>query len=267
MKTRLLKLGIIVIVIGQAIAQSPVENALQALVGLLKQPLPSKGTPFPRIPGPHKQDRVCIVGAGPSGIHMAQSLKKRNFTDVVIYEKSNRGGGKSFDVSLDKEVNYMGSVFLEPNYFDTLVPLAKQYGAGDLVQIPSANMFRCNSGSEPGSKLRTQEYILGSLVNITGDQSPLNNIKKLLLDMGRYVKIHQEMFGSYPGELMPRPGTGVMYRIRGTFLDFLKRENLLSLVPYFLITQTVQGYGYLDEVGALYGLLWNNPRFVVTSAL
>ena len=258
---------LVVVMIGQTISQSPIEAAVKNLLGLIQQPLPSRGKPFPKISGPKTKDRVCIIGAGPAGIHMAQSLKKRNFTDIVIYEKSNRVGGKSYDVTLENTVNYMGTVFIEPNYFDTVVPLAKQYGVGDLVQIPSANMFRYNSGFKPGSKLRTQQYMVGSLQNITGEEDPLSNVKQLLIDMGRYIKIHQEMFGSYKGELMPRPSADVLYRIRGTFLDFLKREKLLTLVPYFLITQTVQGYGYLDEVGALYGLMWNNPKFVVTSAL
>ena len=39
------------------------------------------------------------------------------------------------------------------------------------------------------------------------------------------------------------------------------------MVPYFAIAQKVQGYGLLDEIGILYGLMWNNPKFVVTSAL
>ena len=45
---------------------------------------------------------------------------------------------------------------------------------------------------------------------------------------------------------MLRPGRRVLRRIRGTFADFLRRE---------------QGYGSLDE--ALYGLMWNNPTFVI----
>lgn len=252
---------------GESEAQSPIETAAKNLVGLISKPLPAKGGKFPGINGPKRTDRICIVGGGPAGIHMARSLKKRNFLDIIIYEKSNRLGGKSYDVTIDGTVHYMGTVFLEPNHFDTVVPLAKEYGLGELIQIPSANVFRFNSGNMTGSKLRTKEYILGSLKKITGLENPLDIIQTLLQDMARYVKIHQEMFGSYTGELMLRPDVHVQHRIRGTFLDFLKRENLLTLAPYFLIAQSLQGYGYLDEIGTLYGLLWNNPKFVVTSAL
>ena len=246
---------------------SVLEQAFRDLVSLVEEPQPSKGEPFPKIPGPNRQDRVCIVGAGASGIHMALSLKKRNFTDIVIYEKSNRIGGKSFDVTIDNTVNYMGAVFIESNYFDSVVPLAKEYGLSHLVQIPTPNFFMANSGFLPGSKVGIKEYMAGSLERITGVKDPLANFKQMLLDMGRYISIHQEMFGYYKGELMLRPTSNVLHRIRGTFMDFLKRENLFTLVPYFICSQTVQGYGYLDEVGALYGLMWNNPKFVLTLAL
>ena len=48
----------------------------------LLAPSPALGEPWPTIPGPELDDRVCIVGAGASGIHMAISLKKRNYENV-----------------------------------------------------------------------------------------------------------------------------------------------------------------------------------------
>jgi len=39
------------------------------------------------------------------------------------------------------------------------------------------------------------------------------------------------------------------------------------MVPYFKLSHTVQGYGYLDEIGALYGLMWNTPKLLVASVL
>ena len=61
---------------------------------------------------------------------------------------------------------------------------------------------------------------------------------------------------------MPPPSRQVMYKIRGTFADFLKRNKLESLIPIFTVTHTVFGYGYLDEVAALYGLIWNTPKLM-----
>ena len=82
-----------------------------------------------------------------------------------------------------------------------------------------------------------------------------------------YVRIHKQMFGRYEGDLMPRPGPTVMYRTRGTFLDFMRRENLMALIEVFDLLHTKWGYGYLDEVSALYGLMWNTPEAVLPVAL
>ena len=52
--------------------QSQAEQQLMSLLA----PTPAKGEPWPNIPGPDPTDRVCIIGAGPAGIHMAVGLKK-----------------------------------------------------------------------------------------------------------------------------------------------------------------------------------------------
>merc|ERR1711892_102831 len=243
------------------------EAAVKALIGLIQQPKPPKGDPFPEIPGPSPEDRVCIVGAGPAGIHMAQSLKKRNFEDIVIFEKSDRVGGKSYDVTVNNTVNYLTTVFVLANYFESLVPLAKEYGIDDLVRVPSVNMFKYNSGSQPGSKQRIGQYIVDQLASLTGLKDPLANLQKLFYDIGQYIKVHQQMFGSYKGELMPKPSSDVLYRLRGTFMDFLERENLETLATIFVLSHTMPGYGYLDEIGALYGVMWCDPLFLVASSL
>ena len=51
---------------------------MHGLKALLTADIPAKGKPFPKINGPKPHERVCIVGAGPSGIHMAISLKDIN---------------------------------------------------------------------------------------------------------------------------------------------------------------------------------------------
>ena len=75
------------------------------------------------------------------------------------------------------------------------------------------------------------------------------------------------MFGDYDGDLMLQPSAQVMYRVRCTFLDYLTLENMLALVPMFKLSNTLQGYGHLDEISAMYGLTWNNPKFMVALAL
>ena len=61
---------------------------------------------------------------------------------------------------------------------------------------------------------------------------------------------------------MLRPSEEVLQRTRGTFLEFLKREDLEPMKIIFKTTNELNGYGYIDEVSALYGLLWNQPKFM-----
>ena len=73
----------------------------QELTNLLKVDVPAKGNIFPNVVGPELEDHVCIVGAGPAGLHMALSLKDKGYTDVTIFEKTDRVGGKVKDLQID----------------------------------------------------------------------------------------------------------------------------------------------------------------------
>ncbi|MFR0974757.1 MAG: NAD(P)-binding protein [Acutalibacteraceae bacterium] len=44
----------------------------------------------------NKNQRICIIGGGPAGTSMAMYLEKNGYDNYVIYEKSNRVGGKAF---------------------------------------------------------------------------------------------------------------------------------------------------------------------------
>jgi len=252
-----------------SLGQNPLEAQAKQLLSLLDSPVPAKGDPWPDIPGPNLNDRVCVVGAGASGIHMAMSLKKRNYENVVVFEKSSRIGGKCYDINYRGTPNAQGANYLEANYFneDSLVPVLREYGLDDLVPVPSTHIWTTNSASDPGSKLTPAQFALGTVSKFTNSTSPEVNLGFYLQTVVRYIKLHQEMFGSYEGDLMQKPSPDVMHRIRGTILDFLKRENLLGMTPIFQITGTLAGYGHMDEVAALYFFIWHNPKLVLTVAL
>lgn len=66
---------------------------------------------------------------------------------------------------------------------------------------------------------------------------------------------------------MLRPSEEVLQRTRGTLLEFLKREDLEAMKIAFKTSTELQGYGFVDEVSALYGLMWNKPKFMYAYAL
>ena len=113
-------------------------DKLNVFNDLLDKDLPPKGYPFPRIHGPKPRERVCIVGAGPAGIHMSLSLKKKGFSNVTIFEKTGRVGGKSYDVNIGIGGPYQpqGAFAFSSEYFSNLVELAEEYGVGEFERIP-----------------------------------------------------------------------------------------------------------------------------------
>ena len=54
---------------------------------------------------------------------------------------------------------------------------------------------------------------------------------------------------------MLRPSDEVLVRTRGTLLDFPKKEVLVAIKNAFKTSTELQGYGFVDEVSALYGLV------------
>ena len=109
--------------------------AIEGLNALLEINLPAKGEPFPKIAGPLPEEKVCIVGAGPAGIDMAVRLKDKGFKNLIVFEKTGRIGGKSYDTNIDGFYRPQGTVYLTVDYFDNFVELAKRYDVGDLEAI------------------------------------------------------------------------------------------------------------------------------------
>ena len=100
-----------------------------------------------------------------------------------------------------------------------------------------------------------------------GKLTPSQIIGLLVSATFRYVKLHRKLFGKYNGDLMRKPDDTVLKRVSGTFKEFLEREGLKDLLPTFLILNAAQGYGYLDEIGALYGLMWNTPEYLASEII
>ena len=103
----------------------------------------TKGIPFPKIRGPNKKDKICIVGAGPAGIHMAAKLKNKNFENIKIFEETDRVGGKSYDMFVEDNQPHLYESFVNPDYFENVIPFAKQYNAADLlsIQFPAVSII------------------------------------------------------------------------------------------------------------------------------
>ena len=164
------------------------------------------------IPGPRTLgDRIAIIGAGASGIHMALSLKQRGFKDVTILEKTKWLGGKSWTINHRGAANEMGTVYLQPDYNDTIVPLVNKYARGDLVDLPPASIwFNKNGGGSDGTKFKEPALDFAQYVFKFGAEHLKSNDKKVIgkafFDaINKYISEHRRILGDYDGEIMPEP--------------------------------------------------------------
>lgn len=90
---------------------------LKSLLTKHGRPTPAKGHEFAEIPGPKcKQSKIGIVGAGPSGTHMAWLLKRAGYSDITILEKTDRVGGKSENYFYRGVTQYVSTVVIPPDY-------------------------------------------------------------------------------------------------------------------------------------------------------
>lgn len=206
---------------------------------------------------------------------MALNLKKIGFLDVTVLEKTGRVGGKSFDVKYRGAEYSLGTSFIEPDYFESVVPLAKEYADATLVDIPTIGFWEENSSKGGSIPFEIYLYEQLSKFNLTACPPTPSDPKSSALSCAlffanvvvKYIKLHQTLFGVYRGDFMQEPDVANLKRLNGTFKWFLENEGLQAMEPILKVSNELQGYGYLNEVSALYGLIWNKPKFMYSYVL
>ncbi|XP_061179495.1 uncharacterized protein LOC133188129 [Saccostrea echinata] len=206
---------------------------------------------YPAISGPKSlNDRIAIVGAGIGGVHMASLLKERGFKNIKIFEQRQEVGGKAYSRFYRGVWNEFGALFLSDIY-DQVAKLVERYTPRLKIvsKAPSSVSVNDNEFTTWGNLL----------IQNTGETSPQAASRRIQDAVARYDRIHRCLFGNYSFELMPRPTPKVLQQIQGTVQDFLHRHDLMLLAPIFRTFLTANGYGYINETAAIYGLVWLPP--------
>ncbi|KAK3751554.1 hypothetical protein QZH41_006077 [Actinostola sp. cb2023] len=240
---------------------------MEKLRQFVTSPQEPKGRPFrPLISKPKPNQKIAIVGAGIGGLHMAYLLKKNGYNNVVVLEKENRVGGKIMSLNHRGYPHEMGACYLTPVYDQSVIPLAKELGiADDIVGNPSNLRAIWFDNTNTPTDLR--QYALEHIYDLTGVRDPIDAVKTFIDATARYSIIHRKMFGKYKYGLMNKPFPKVLKQLKKPFLTFLKENDLLALVPVMTVGHTMQGYGHLDTVSSIYGMIWNTPEFLYAVAV
>jgi hypothetical protein len=213
-----------------------------------------------RVCNDTKAERVCIVGAGSSAVHMGWLLRRRGYVNTVLFEKMDRIGGKIFThepVVHGDVVRELSAAFLSPDYYEVR-GLADRFGQ---VEVPFSVSKMIQMHSTNSAAVATPaEWYNTWISNITGNSNVTANGDAISSALGRYYKLHASIFGQYKTRLPPAPKTPAMLTaIDCTILEFLEQNDLEILHPLFYNFFVMQGMGLL-KMTAYYGLTWVNPN-------
>ena len=171
-----------------------------------------------------KSIRIAVVGAGASGLSMAYALKNQGFENVVVFEKRKRVGGKVFSIIEEKTGHTMelGAVWV-PFAYKTIRMLIDEFKI-EMVDAPEVEIAD-----------------LSARANTRGFQ------KSLYLAYRR----NRDKIKKYD---VSKPGISIREypELANSFHDFVQENGLHEIARAFLPLDTGCGYGFTEEVPAIY---------------
>ena len=206
-----------------------------------------------------KNVRIAIIGGGPAGLSAGMYLEQKGYENYVIYEKSDRVGGKCWSPTWDGKRYEMGAIMGVPSY----------YAVKDVEDF-------CGI-THDGPKLnRNYKNSEGKVIE---PFEPKKNILKIprLLKMKKQVKKFGEILetkykgydinghrgvaeGKYDGFAVTpgrEPVSGVNENLKDLclpFSEFCKKNGCELVQDIWIGPYTSFGYGYFDEIPAGYVL-------------
>jgi hypothetical protein len=179
---------------------------------------------------PKKSLRIAVVGAGPSGLTAADTLKGLGYQNVTVFEKNNRVGGKVLSYHSGSSVFELGAVFASPDYTLTL-GLADKYGIPYKAYSTDQEILDEHGVKHSPQDFLTSRYntlqILGATVAYTAA-------------LARFVQIQENGFALLPDDLyMP-------------FDQFAAKYGFTPIAEAVRSIMIGFGYGYYETAPALY---------------
>jgi protoporphyrinogen/coproporphyrinogen III oxidase len=177
-----------------------------------------------------KDLKVAIIGAGMSGLTAGHYLKKAGFSHVTIFEKEAEIGGKVLSRELDGALYDLGAVWVFKEY-TTILEMIREFNI-PLRRFPAKKTIL----TEEGKRLSFLDYGLEKY-DFLKIFDGLLNAKKVL---AKYAYLKNPGFAGVTPDLFE------------SFENFVKKNKLESIVHIMEPFLVGTGYGYSQDVPAIY---------------
>ena len=211
-------------------------------------------------------ERICIIGGGPAGISAAMYLQKKGYTNVDIYERQNKIGGKCWSPKLTvkgEERTYETGAIMGAITYHAVHEVEEFAGVSHADGPNMRRMYRDSSGKEIFPFEPKKNFSIGKLLGLI----------KLKKQMKKLVEIMETKYqgydcyghrgvaqGKYSG--LSKKLDNALEHIEGVnpnlkdlalpFDQFCKINGVEEVMRIWVGPYTSFGYGYFDEIPAGY---------------
>lgn len=175
-----------------------------------------------------RNERICIIGAGMSGLSTAFYLEKKGYKNVTVLEKTNRVGGKCYTINYGGKTYEMGSMMIA-NCNSYILEFMDIFDENQIGPVLYRAFF--DEEGNPVSQIDEKEA-----KEFQKQFFKLSNILK------NYEYIYEPGFKNVPEELC-KP-----------FTDWCNENEVPLVAKAYAPPFNAFGYGYLDEIAAIYVL-------------
>ena len=174
--------------------------------------------------------RIAIIGAGAAGLSAAHALKAKGYSNITIFERANRVGGKCCTVEIDGKNYELGAgIVAEDN--SIVLKLAKEFNV-PLTRLPFGRSVNVNGETGKTLPKRTERATIS-----------------LMSEVLKYRALTWKYRTAGKPGLMNMDAALVV-----PFSDFAKTHNIENLAREFALFFTGFGYDYFERIPAAYVL-------------
>lgn len=205
-----------------------------------------------------KNEKICIIGAGPAGLSAAVHLEKNGYTDYSILEKEDHVGGKCHSPYHDGKRFEMGAIMGCPTYY--AVHELELFGGVDHNGPKLERAYRKMNGKpyDPFNP-KKNPLLIPHLLKMKSQVKKLGTLLATKYKGYQYTGHKGISEGKYDG-YDPVTGEHVVGENSNlkdlcmNFKDFCKLNKVELAQEIWIGPYTAFGYGFFDEIPAAYVL-------------